>query len=113
MICVIPTAAIDWRLGFRERGVVTLGAFAGVHVHTWEDAAGGGRRPGPSLGVAAGFGAIGRRGALFFGGVRAGWSGQSAVHTVSGAAVWRRSPLLVALTLGVGWDLALTGRRGR
>ncbi|MEZ4453276.1 MAG: hypothetical protein R3B09_27685 [Nannocystaceae bacterium] len=109
---VVPTAALDWRLGFRERGVVALGAFAGVHVHTWrgegDDA---GRRVGPSVGVAAGFGAIGRRGPLFFGGVRAGWSGRGWTHTTGGAALWRRGPLLVALTLGVGWDLG--GRRAR
>ncbi|MBZ5710152.1 hypothetical protein [Nannocystis pusilla] len=106
-----PTAAIDWRLGFAERGVVALGLFAGVHLHHYAQT-GGARdtRVGASAGATVRLGWLGRRGALLFAGLRAGWSGGNWVHVYDTAISWRRSDLVLGLEFGAGWDIAL--RRG-
>ncbi|MDC0672415.1 hypothetical protein [Nannocystis radixulma] len=107
----VPTAALDWRIGFAERGVVALGLFAGVHLHHYAQT-GGARdtRVGASAGATVRLGWLGRRGALLFAGLRAGWSGGNFVHVYDTAVSWRRSDMVLGLEFGAGWDIAL--RRG-
>ncbi|WAS91218.1 hypothetical protein [Nannocystis punicea] len=108
---VVPTAALDWRIGVGERGVVALGLFAGAHLHHYAQA-GGVRdtRVGTSAGATVRLGWLGRRGALLFAGLRAGWSGGRWVHVHDTGTSWRRSGLMLGLEAGVGWDVRL--RRG-
>lgn len=110
---LMPAGLVDWRLGFGEHGLVSLGAFAGLHVHTyrWDVPSHRGRRLAPSAGTTVRVGRLGARGLLAFGGVRAGWSGGRWVHVFDGDTVWQRSSLLVAVELGVGWELAWRRRR--
>ncbi|PCC68595.1 hypothetical protein SAMN02745121_05269 [Nannocystis exedens] len=107
-----PTAALDWRIGAGTRGVVALGLFAGVHLHHYAQT-GGARdtRVGASAGATVRVGWLGRRGALLFAGLRAGWSGGRWVHVHDAEVSWRRAGLVLGLELGAGWDIAL--RRGR
>jgi hypothetical protein len=110
---VVPTAALDWRIGVGERGVVALGLFAGVHLHHYAQT--GGARDtlvGTSAGSTVRLGWLGRRGALLFAGLRAGWSGGRWVHIDDTDTSWRRSGLMLGLEAGVGWDVRL-GRGGR
>jgi hypothetical protein len=109
VIETLPTARLDWRIALRERGLVALGVFGGVHLHSYVQAGPTGERAtkiGPSVGAKAGVGWLGRRGALLFGNLRAGWSGGRWVHLHDGVASWRRSGLMIGLELGVGWDFA-------
>src|SRR5690606_15523817 len=110
----LPSAALDWRLGFARRGLAVLAAFAGVHVHRYVHERSGaepGLRLGPSVGASVRLAYLGSRGALLFGGVRAGWSGGRWVHLVDGEPSWRRSGVLIGVELGAGWDFEVGGRR--
>jgi hypothetical protein len=110
----LPTARFDWRIALRERGLVALGLFGGVHLHSYVQAGPTGERAtkvGPSVGATVRLAWLGRRGALAFGGIRAGWSGGRWVHLHDGVASWRRSGLMIGVELGLGWDFALGGRR--
>jgi hypothetical protein len=104
----MPTALLDWTLGFGRRGIAGFGAFAGVHVHSFRHLDGAattrGVRLAPSLGATVRLGFLGSRGLVGFGGLRAGWSGGRWVHLFDGEATWERSGLLLGLELGVGWD---------
>jgi hypothetical protein len=110
----VPTAEFDWRVGFAGRGLATLGVFAGAHVHSfaYENAGNeAGTRVGASVGASVRLGYLGRRGALLFAGLRAGWSGGRWIHLADGEPSWRRSGLMVGLELGAGWDFVLRGKR--
>ncbi len=109
----VPTASLDWRLGFADRGLAILAVVAGAHVHTYayEGAPQRGVRVGPSVGASVRLAAIGRRGAMVFGGVRAGWSGGGWTHLADGEPSWRRSSVMVGIEVGAGWDFLLRGRR--
>ena len=114
VIEVIPTGVFDWRFGFAARGLAMLGVFAGAHVHSYvyEGPAGErGTRVAPSVGASVRLAYLGRRGALLFGGLRAGWSGGRWVHLEDGEPSWRRSGLLIAVELGAGWDFVMRGKR--
>lgn len=103
----MPSALADWRLGFGSRGLAIFGIFGGLHVHRFvQDSPGGrrGTRLGPGVGTTIRLAFLGRRGLMAFGGIRAGWSGGRWVHVIDGRTVWHRSPLLVGLEVGVGWD---------
>lgn len=109
-----PTATLDWRLGFARRGLAILAAFAGAHVHTYfyaSSAADRGTRLGASVGASVRMAHLGDRGALLFGGVRAGWTGGRWIHLDQGQTSWRRSGVMVGLELGIGWDFLLAGGR--
>jgi hypothetical protein len=106
-----PTAAIDWRIGVGGSGVVALGLFAGVHLHHFAQTGGARQtRVGASAGATVRVGWLGRRGALLFAGLRAGWSGGRWVHVHDTEVSWRRAGLMLGLEVGAGWDIAL--RRG-
>jgi opacity protein-like surface antigen len=110
----MPTATFDWRLGFAARGLAMLGVFAGAHVHTYSYSGVStehGTRVSASGGASVRMGFLANRGALLFGGVRAGWSGGQWVHLADGDPSWRRSSVMVGVELGVGWDFGLRGRR--
>jgi hypothetical protein len=110
----LPTATFDWRLGFAARGLAMLGVFAGAHVHTYSYSRVStehGTRVSASGGVSVRMGFLAHRGALLFGGVRAGWSGGQWVHLANGDPSWRRSSVMVGVELGVGWDFGLRSRR--
>lgn len=104
----MPTALLDWTLGFGRHGIAALGVVAGLHVHHFRQGGSTGDRGGrlaPSLGTTVRLGYLGTRGLLAFGGLRAGWSGGQWMHLLDGEITWERSALLVGLELGVGWDL--------
>ncbi|WP_434425213.1 hypothetical protein [Nannocystis pusilla] len=106
-----PTLAIDWRIGVGGSGVVALGLLAGVHLHHFAQTGGARQtRVGASAGATVRVGWLGRRGALLFAGLRAGWSGGRWVHAYDTEVSWRRAGLVLGLELGAGWDIAL--RRG-
>jgi hypothetical protein len=110
----VPTAIFDWRLRFAGRGLAILGVFAGAHVHsyTYENSSDErGSRVGPSVGASVRLGFLGSRGALLFGGLRAGWSGGRWIHLADGEPSWRRAGLVVGVELGAGWDFILRGGR--
>jgi hypothetical protein len=103
----MPTALLDWRIGFGRHGIAAFAAFAGLHVHHYrQDGPAGARdvRLAPSLGTTVRLAFLGSRGLVAFGGLRAGWSGGRWVHVFDGEQTWERSALLVAIELGMGWD---------
>jgi hypothetical protein len=112
---MLPTAGLDWRLGFSTRGLAILSAFAGAHVHRYsyaQSATESGTRVGASVGTSVRLAFLAHRGALLFGGLRAGWSGGRWVHLHEGQPIWRRSAVMVGLELGAGWDFVI-GRNKR
>ncbi|MFV8755610.1 hypothetical protein ACNOYE_34095 [Nannocystaceae bacterium ST9] len=114
VIETLPSAAIDGRVGLGEQGLIALGVFGGVHLHSYVQAGPTGRRAtllGPSVGATVHLAWLARRGALLLGGLRAGWSGGRWVHLHDGATSWRRSMLMIGIELGVGWDFAWGRRR--
>ena len=112
---IAPSAAFDWRVPFASRGVVTLGALAGVHFHHYafeQPSVEGGLRVGPTVAARAGLAYTGARGLLVFGGLRGGWFGGDWAHVDGAELSWRRAPLGLGAHLGVGWDFRVT-RGGR
>ena len=114
VIETMPTALFDYRVALRERGLVALGLFGGLHLHSYVQAGATGQRDtrvGASVGTTARVAYLARRGPLLFAGVRAGWSGGGWVHLHQGSPSWQRSALLVGFEVGAGWDFAWRARR--
>lgn len=111
----LVTGGLDGRLGFGRRGVVTLAARAGAHIHRYVQTSGvGGQgvRVGPSVGALAQLAYLGPRGLLIGGGVHGGWSGGNWAHVLDSEVTWQRRPLYLGLGLSLGYELGLGRARG-